>query len=56
MGSVVSLLGGILSAATCWVFGIIADVLSVRYAVVILIVCNVFLVYGYKWMFKKYKQ
>lgn len=56
MGSIVSLLGGILSAIIYWVVGFVADNTSVLFAIVALIVCNLFISGGYYWMLKRYKK
>ena len=56
MGSIVSLMGGILSAGIYWAVGIIADVSSVYFAIILLIACNFITAGGYYWMLKKYKQ
>ncbi len=56
MGSIVSLLGGILSAIIYWLVGFIADISSVYFAIVMLIFCNLFITAGYFWMLKKYKK
>ena len=56
MGSIVSLLGGILSAVIYWGVGVVADNTSVLFAIIALIVCNVFISGGYYWMLKKYKK
>lgn len=55
MGSIVSLFGGILSAGIYWVVGIVADLSSVYFAVIMLICSNLFISAGYYWMLKKYK-
>jgi len=55
MGSIVSLLGGIMSAVVFWVVGIVADTTSVYFAIIMLILSNVFISGGYYWMLKKYK-
>ena len=55
MGSIVSLFGGILSAVICWGVGIVADLSSVYFAVIMLICSNLFISAGYYWMLKKYK-
>ena len=55
MGSIVSLLGGVLSAVVYWLVGVIADTTSVWFAIVLLIVCNLLISGGYYWMLKKYK-
>ena len=55
MGSIVSLLGGIMSAVIFWVVGIIADTTSVYFAIIMLILSNLFISGGYYWMLKKYK-
>lgn len=55
MGSIVSLFGGILSAGIYWVVGIVADLSSVYFAIVMLICSNLFISAGYYWMMKKYK-
>lgn len=55
MGSIVSLLGGILSAIIYYLVGVVADTTSVLFAVITLIVCNLFISAGYYWMLKKYK-
>lgn len=56
MGSIVSLMGGILSAVIYWIVGIIADISSVYFAIILLIACNLITTSGYYWMFKKYKN
>ena len=56
MGSIVSLLGGILSAVIYVLVGVVADTTSVWFAVVALIASNLFISAGYYWMLKKYKQ
>ena len=56
MGSIVSLLGGILSAVIYWGVGVVADNTSVLFAIIALIVCNVFISGGYYWMLKKYRK
>ena len=56
MGSIVSLLGGILSAVIYVLVGVVADMTSVWFAVVALIASNLFISAGYYWMLKKYKQ
>lgn len=55
MGSIVSLFGGILSAGIYWFVGIVADLSSVYFAIVMLICSNLFISAGYYWMLKKYK-
>jgi len=55
MGSIVSLMGGILSAAIYWLVGIVADITSVWFAIVVLIACNLLISGGYYWMLKRYK-
>ena len=55
MGSIVSLFGGILSALIYWCVGIVADMTSVLFAIVMLILSNLFISFGYYWMLKKYK-
>ena len=55
MGSIVALLGGVLSAIIYWFVGLIADMSSVYFAILALILCNVFVSAGYYWMLKKYK-
>ena len=55
MGSIVSLLGGILSAVIYWLVGFVADVSSVYFAIIMLICSNLFISAGYYWMLKKYK-
>ena len=55
MGSIVALLGGILSAVVYWIVGVIADMSSVYFAIIALILCNIFISGGYYWMLKKYK-
>lgn len=55
MGSIVSLFGGILSAGIYWVVGIVADLSSVYFAVIMLICSNLFISAGYYWMLKKYE-
>lgn len=56
MGSIVSLLGGFLSALIYWLVGVVADISSVWFAIVFLIGCNLVIGAGYYWMLKKYKQ
>lgn len=56
MGSIVSLFGGILAAVIYWAVGFVADQTSVLFAIVMLIVCNLFISGGYYWMLKKYKK
>lgn len=56
MGSIVSLLGGFLSALIYWLVGVVADISSVWFAIVVLIGCNLVIGAGYYWMLKKYKQ
>lgn len=55
MGSIVSLMGGILSAAIYWGIGMIADMTSVWFAIVVIIFCNLLISGGYYLMLKKYK-
>ena len=55
MGSIVSLFGGILSALVYWLTGVIADNVSVLFAIIVLLFCNVFITGGYYWMLKRYK-
>ena len=55
MGSIVSLFGGILSAGIYWCVGIVADLSSVYFAIIMLICSNLFISAGYYWMLKKYK-
>lgn len=55
MGSIVSLMGGILSAIMYWLVGVVADTTSVWFAIVVLIFCNLLIGTGYYLMLKKYK-
>lgn len=55
MGSIVSLLGGILASIVYLVVGFVADASSILVAIVMLIMCNVFISAAYYWMLKKYK-
>lgn len=55
MGSIVSLFGGILSAGIYWCVGVVADLSSVYFAIIMLICSNLFISAGYYWMLKKYK-
>ena len=56
MGSIVSLLGGILASIVYLVVGFVADASSILVAIVMLIMCNVFISAAYYWMLKKYKK
>ena len=38
-----------------WIVGVVADMSSVYFAIIALILCNVFITGGYYWMLKKYK-
>lgn len=55
MGSMVALLGGLMSAAIYWMIGIIADVTSIYCAIIALVMFNLIISGGYYWMLKKYK-
>ena len=55
MGSIVSLLGGVLSAVIYFLVGVVADMTSVWFAVVMLILGNLVVSGGYYFMLKKYK-
>lgn len=56
MGSIVSLLGGIMSAAIYLIIGIIADNSSVYFAIILLIICKIILGIGYYLLLKKYRN
>lgn len=55
MGSIVALLGGLMSAAIYWIIGLVADATSIYFAIIALISSNAFISGGYYWMLKKYK-
>lgn len=55
MGSIVSLIGGLFAAVIYYVVGLIADVSSVYFAIILLIACKAVIGLSYYWMLKKYK-
>lgn len=52
MGSIVSLLGGIMSAVIYFLIGVIADISSVYFAIIFLLLFNFVISGGYYWMLK----
>jgi formate hydrogenlyase subunit 3/multisubunit Na+/H+ antiporter MnhD subunit len=56
MKSMVSVLGCIVRAIMYFCIGLVADIYSVWWAIMLLILINVFIGFGYYWMLKKYKQ
>jgi len=55
MGSIVALIGGIMSAAIYYIIGLVADMSSVYFAIILLLMCNLLVSGGYFWLLRKYK-
>jgi hypothetical protein len=56
MGSIVSLIGGIMSAIIYYIVGVIADISSIYFAVFMLVFCNLIISGGYYLLLRKYKN
>ena len=55
MGSIVSLLGGIISAVFFYLIGLIADISSIYFAMILLVFCGLLISGGHYLLLKRYK-